>query len=290
MIRRRNAHDGESPVAPWWVKDWLTSKTVLRMPRAARSLYHDLLLRQWLDGSIPPSTRDLALLSGETHGAFLKMWAHVGPCFKVGTDGQLRNDRMAHEREEDEAFRSAKAEAGKNGAAKRWQKDGSANGSAIDPPLANGSPPPPPPRTSSVPTVPPRGARSSRSKRALEDPERGRKHQAFIAWWGEAFQASCGVPYGFDHGKDAAAVAAILDLAGGSIELAQNRALALLHAAPGWIDEGGRDLCTLRSQWNRLASMGTGRTSGSKQLAIQDALKGVPASSGLLEMPTARRA
>lgn len=144
MIRRKNAHDGDSPVVAWWVRDWLTSRAVLTMPRAARSLYFDLLLRQSIDGSLPPDTKALASLTGETHASFLKLWRHCSKCFEKGEDGQLRNPRMEKERRADEEYRTAKADAGAKGAAKRWQNHASANGSAmrsaIDPPIANGSP------------------------------------------------------------------------------------------------------------------------------------------------------
>lgn len=148
MIRRKNAHDGESPAVLWWVRDWLTSRTVLSMPRAARSLYFDLLMRQWLDGSLPADTRVIASLSGETHGAFLKLWQHVGPCFPAGSDGLLRNGRLERERKLDEEYRSAKSDAGKNGAAKRWHT----HGTAIDPPLADGCPSPSPSPASTSPS------------------------------------------------------------------------------------------------------------------------------------------
>lgn len=106
-------------------------------------------------------------------------------------------------------------------------------------------------------------------------------HHQFIAFWMEAFLAVQGRPYGFDDKKDGAQVKAILKLAGGSLALAKERAHILLHAAPEWIDDGGRDLGTLRSQWNKLVSMGTGRTSGAKQSLITENLTGVQAGIGL---------
>lgn len=106
-------------------------------------------------------------------------------------------------------------------------------------------------------------------------------HHQFIAYWMDAFLAVQGRPYGFDDKKDGAQVKSILKLAGGSLEIAKERAHILLHAAPEWIDEGGRDLGTLRSQWNKLVSMGTGRTSGSKQSLITESLTGKPAGIGL---------
>lgn len=112
-------------------------------------------------------------------------------------------------------------------------------------------------------------------------------HQEFAAWWCTTFEAVVGRPYGFDGGKDGAHVRAILGFTHGALEPARERALILLHAAPGWIAEGGKDLGTLRSQWNKLASQGTGQATGSKLVAIRDAT--VPPSSGLLDMPTARR-
>lgn len=295
MIRRRNAHEGESPAVMWWARDWLTSETVLAMPRAARSLYFDLLLRQWIDGSIPSDTKVLAALTGESHGAFLKLWKHVACCFEAGADGRLRNERMERERKADEEYRSAKSKAGAEGAAKRWQTHSRPMAGATDLPHPKGCPSSSSSSSSShsslasqVPlgggSAPP--ARSYR--RASKRTERGALHQAAIDWWCETFQAVCGRRYGFDHDKDGKQVKAILSMSGVTLDDFKDRALILLHAAPEWIDEGGRDLATLRSQWNRLVSMGTGRTSGSKQLALSDAAR-VPQSSGLLDMPSARK-
>lgn len=297
MIRRRNAHEGDSPAMLWWVRDWLTSEAVLAMPRAARSLYFDLLCHQWINGSIPADEKALAGLCGETLASFRKLWRDVALRFDKGEDGRLRNPRMEEERQANEEYRNRKSAAGSAGNAKRWEghRNGIAEGShsddsATDSGVAKRSPSSSSSASSSQITPASQVARGARSspKRESKRTERGAIHQAFIDWWCETFRDVCGSPYGFDHAKDASLVKAILDLAGGDLELAKSRALILLHAAPGWIDEGGKDLGTLRAHFNKFVSQGSGQATGSKLAAIKDAQPSAPRQS-LLDMPTTRR-
>lgn len=276
------------------------SESVARMDDAAIGLYVWLLWRQFKHGSLPDAAQIPPILprSGWRR-RWSKLWPQIEPCFVRGEDGRWRNPLCAEKSAEaDRRIRIARSNGHLGGRPKKpeanrpvSETEPPGSGSGKPPGSGNGHVPETQVKaqngteqnSKTLPSEVPRAARSV-SKRT----ERGKVHQAFIDWWCTTFREVCGSAYGFDHDKDAAQVKVILNLAGESLETAKNRALILLHAAPGWIDEGGRDLCTLRSQWNRLASMGTGRTSGSKQLAIHEAA-GVPPSSGLLDMPTARR-
>lgn len=62
--------------------------------------------------------------------------------------------------------------------------------------------------------------------------------------------------------------------------------MILLHSAPAWIAEGGKDLGTLVLHWNKLVSQGTGVASGAKLAAISSVNRMSVPSSGLLDMPT----
>lgn len=141
-MKRGNAKDGESPTVMWWVGDWLTSESVLAMSRAARSLYFDLLLHQWKNGSLPNDEKVLARLTGEGLAEFQALWSEVQKCFDLANDGRLRNPRMEKERRLTEEYRAAKSAAGRKGAdktngkaAKGRQKRGGAD--KVPPPLAS---------------------------------------------------------------------------------------------------------------------------------------------------------
>lgn len=112
------------------------------------------------------------------------------------------------------------------------------------------------------------------------------EHQEFIAWWQEAFLKATGAPYSFQGAKDGANVKLLLQRAGGDPEALRSRAMILLHSAPAWIAEGGKDLGTLVLHWNKLVSQGTGVASGAKLAAISSVNRMSVPSSGLLDMPT----
>lgn len=81
-------------------------------------------------------------------------------------------------------------------------------------------------------------------------------HQTFIEFWLEAFSKAKSAPYAFQGGKDGDHVKAILEAAGGDLERAKERALALLNSKDPFHIKSGVDLGFLRSQWNRLGSAG----------------------------------
>jgi len=127
--------------------------------------YIRLLCAQWSRGYIVPDPARIDRIAG----------CPVPPVvlakFDQGEDGNLRNARLEREREKQNEFRNGRSEAGKKGAAKRWQKNSSAiakpspshglaNGLAIDLPLANGmaNDSSPSPSPSSINTVPAKGA------------------------------------------------------------------------------------------------------------------------------------
>lgn len=108
-----------------------------------------------------------------------------------------------------------------------------------------------------------------------------------IEVWCQCFQKVTGQSYGFNGGVDGKHVKAILTFAGGDLAVIHDRAMILLRAAPGWIDSGGKDLGTLRSQWNKLVSQQTGTATGAKVLAMQavrHTAENLPV--GLLDIPT----
>jgi hypothetical protein len=83
-------------------------------------------------------------------------------------------------------------------------------------------------------------------------------HQQFVASWCAEFERIKGSAYIFQKGKDGAHTKAILEFAGGDLETAKTRALALLNSTDPFYAEKGVDLGILHSQWNRLGSAGRG--------------------------------
>jgi hypothetical protein len=81
-------------------------------------------------------------------------------------------------------------------------------------------------------------------------------NREFIEFWMAEFKRVTGAPYAFQGAKDGAHVKAILIAADGDLEVAKQRALALLNSSDPFHREKGVDLGTLRSQWNRLGSAG----------------------------------
>lgn len=300
MSRRRNAKDGESPTVMWWVKDWLTSESVLSMSRSARSLYFDMLMHQWLDGSLPANHTVLARIAGEGLAEFKALWVEVTSMFPVCPDGRLRNERMEIERKADEDYRAERSEAGAAGNAKRWSDHRSAiaqrsnsdsltDRKSVATPIANVSPPLSPDplssSSSSSSTQPlgevHRAPRGRPRKSSPTSPTPG--HAEFVGWWTKAFLAQTGAPYAFAAGKDGEHVRRCLVALKGDLVELQRRATILLQCAPEWIASGGVDLGILENQLNRLASAGQVEVaSGAKHNAIREATKG-PIETGLFD-------
>lgn len=283
----RNGRNPKSPAFQVYPGDFMSDPKVLGMTIEEVGAYWMLLCAAWIDDGIPNDPAFLARICRMSPERFDEAWKVIGLCWKSGSDNRLRNPRQERERtfqKDSRARRLAASEAANKAKGDRIGAESEPNRSPIDPLTLHPTPVPnarhPIPETQSPAKhspPPPATAAAVPTSRPIPNTP----HHQFIAYWMDAFLAVQGRPYGFDDKKDGAQVKAILKLAGGSLEIAKERAHILLHAAPEWIDEGGRDLGTLRSQWNKLVSMGTGRTSGSKQSLITESLTGKPAGIGL---------
>jgi hypothetical protein len=124
-----------SPAYQWYPKDILSSARVAEMTLAEEGAFRRALDFSWLNGSLPADPKKLATIIGK--GCTVKIAIAVKVMFSE-VDGRLTNDRLEACRIAQELFKKHKAEAGKNGANKRWQNDGTPNGTATDLPLAEG--------------------------------------------------------------------------------------------------------------------------------------------------------
>jgi uncharacterized protein YdaU (DUF1376 family) len=103
---------------PFYVKDWLASRSVKRMTLAQRGAYLELLCAQWLDGSLPDDKDELRAILAVSEPEFSKVWSRVEPMFPVCSDGQRRNEKLSELREK-ALEKSEKASAS---VSKRWAK------------------------------------------------------------------------------------------------------------------------------------------------------------------------
>ena len=114
-----------SPSFSFYPKDWLSDVKVRTMSHPARALYVDLLCFCWTEETLPADPVALAQLLGVPARTLGKWWPKLRACFEE-TDGRLRHPQLDREREDQAAWRAARAEAGRKGAARRWQSHRSA--------------------------------------------------------------------------------------------------------------------------------------------------------------------
>lgn len=144
-----------APAFQFYPKDYESDEHVKLMDLAQEGAYLRLMSNQWMNGSIPSDICQLAKICRTTPAKMRALWPGLAPCFVVAAEGRLVNRRLERQREEMLSHRAERSEAGRRGANSKWHSHGSANGSAINQPLAkNGSPspsaspttePPPPP-------------------------------------------------------------------------------------------------------------------------------------------------
>lgn len=107
----------KAPAFQFYVRDWLGDARVRSMTLEARAVYVDLLCYCWQETALFNDQQLLARLCGVSLVKFRRLWAQVGPCFQVGSDGMLRHKRLDAERQAQAAYRQRQSEKGKKGAA-----------------------------------------------------------------------------------------------------------------------------------------------------------------------------
>lgn len=122
---------------PFYADDFLFSNDVQAMSAAEKGLYVVLLALQWKsDRGLTDSMGVLSRISGVEREEFDRLWPTVSKKFTVNQEGLLVNLKLEEVRREQKAQLSARIEAGKAAAAKRWNKDSKPNGSLIAHPIA----------------------------------------------------------------------------------------------------------------------------------------------------------
>ena len=122
---------------PWYVADWRSSETRIKLSPAERCLYRELLDYCWIEGSLPVEEPLLAAIAAFEVREFRKCWSAVKPLF-IEQDGRLTHHRVVDGRDKLQSWNESRREAGRRGglnAAKAYAKsrsdsssDSSSNG------------------------------------------------------------------------------------------------------------------------------------------------------------------
>lgn len=110
---------------PFYVGDYL-GKTQ-RLSAIEHGAYMLLIMEYWQSGSLPNDDNQLARISRLT----LKEWQRIRDTIAAFFQPGWRHHRVEEELARADAISSAKSEAGKAGAAKRWRTDKQSDGTAI---------------------------------------------------------------------------------------------------------------------------------------------------------------
>lgn len=103
---------------PWYVKDWIASEDRARMTYEARGVYRDLLDYSWLHHGLPTDHTTIANWLGISLRKFGLIWGMIAACFQE-EDGRYVNRKQEEVRQDLDAYRVRKQEAGRAGGKKR---------------------------------------------------------------------------------------------------------------------------------------------------------------------------
>jgi uncharacterized protein YdaU (DUF1376 family) len=116
----------KSPAFQFYAADFLTDTA--EMTDQEVGVYIRLLSHQWVNGSLHSDPNRLA--NGVAIGV-VSVWDELKHKFPVDEDGRRRNPRLEETRQQQQAYRDKQAEAGREGAKKRWAKDSKPNSDPI---------------------------------------------------------------------------------------------------------------------------------------------------------------
>lgn len=112
------------PHMPLWVYDIDADEDCALMSSVEFGIYMRLLIRQWIEGSVPDSPIAIGKLIRERPRVIAEWLHHYGDKFPVGDDGRRRNPRLAEERESIKSKVAALRANGKRGGRPKKQTDG----------------------------------------------------------------------------------------------------------------------------------------------------------------------
>lgn len=102
---------------PWYMSDWQSSETRLRLTMAERGLYRELL--DWLyssaEGSLPDDERMVARIAGCDLRSLRYIWPAVRAALVMGPDGRLHHHKVDQIRQRIDSWHEQRREAGAAG-------------------------------------------------------------------------------------------------------------------------------------------------------------------------------
>ena len=114
------------------------------MDATAFGSYMRLLGYQWLNGYLPVNSTACRRVADCSENEWPTVWATISHRFTTDADGKMYHQRLRQTRDEaisgcdrQDAITEKRREAGKLGAAARWQTDGKCHGKAISKTMAN---------------------------------------------------------------------------------------------------------------------------------------------------------
>ena len=142
----------KSPAFQFYPKDVLSDNEAMAMPNEAFGMYIKLLCLDWINDGIPKDTKVIMRLAGfdwsdfqgnpRSANEYEVCLSHIKSRFAPHPEkpGFVTNPRLFRERVKQKAFHEERSSSGKEGARVKWLGHKSANGSAINQPMAkNGS-------------------------------------------------------------------------------------------------------------------------------------------------------
>lgn len=132
-----------SPAFQFYVKEWRSSRAIMRMTFAQRGMYLEMLLEQWENLSLPDSAEVCADIIGGKPSEWIRNWAALRRNFVDGSaPGRIVNARLERERAKQRNGHQRASDRGSAGAAARWKngtKQHNANGVSITQALTPGA-------------------------------------------------------------------------------------------------------------------------------------------------------
>lgn len=100
----------QSPAFQFYVKEWRSSRAILRMTFAQRGMYLEMLLEQWESETLPDDPAAVAQIIGGTTAEWTRAWPILRRKFVLIAPNHLQNMRLEKER----AKQRGSARGGKN--------------------------------------------------------------------------------------------------------------------------------------------------------------------------------
>ena len=100
----RAAPKEEAPAFQFYVKEWRSSRAVMRMTFAQRGMYLEMLLEQWESHTLPDSPEECADLIGGEVEDWRSAWSTLRKKFVSDEPGRIHNLRLEKVRTERRKF------------------------------------------------------------------------------------------------------------------------------------------------------------------------------------------